>query len=390
MLINEIEIPECLKLSVEIEKEFGNISNDNIEYLTNLIKKKQLNCNGEIQDLAREFCYDVSIRPGKEELIYKVLKNIVEQDNFPKRQFFEFKSFRSLGGPFLLRRLLMDGIIDLSFIKSSPLFSKFELYFVPEFIKQPGFTIPNYIKDTVDEIYHDDYSHVPSIFLEGWEENSLGYYIKHDDINMFQQCTIQSDFNFNQVIDSSLELSFAHFDGLHTLINISAFFGSIQCFKYLLMNNASVEADLPKLAIMGGSTEIIRICQQKNMKFIYGLYSAMNFRRYDVFDWLVINDLDDIKAYPKKLFFEIRSNLSFLLMFSLGYSMKEPDILYQSIMKSMHPLSVYLISQGSDIADVSLVAALAEGEDSLLGQMCARGAKIPKQYNGKPIEAYKQ
>ena len=390
MLIDDIKIPDCLKLSVDIEKGFGNISDDNIDSLIEIIKQKQLNCKGEIQDLAREFCYDVSIRPTKEELIYQVLKGVVQQESFPKRQLCEFRSFRSLGGPFLLRRLLTDGVIDLTYIKSSALFGLFEIYFLPEFMQQPNFTIPNYMKETIDDIYNGDYNQNPSIFLDGWEKNSLGYIIKHDDLDSLQEIIIDPDFNINQTIDSSIEPSFAHFDGLKTLINIAAYFGAVQCFKYLLMNNAAIEADLPKIAVMGGSFEIIRICQQRNMKFIYGLYSAMNFRRYEIFDWLVTNELDDIRAYSPKHFFEIRSNLSFLLMFSLGYSVKEPEILYQSIMKSMHPLSVYLISQGSEIADVSFVAALAEGDDSLLGQMSARGAKIPKEFNGRPIEAYRQ
>ena len=368
MLIEDIPIPEELTISVKREHEFARISDENIELLVDIIKQQPLTCPGEIQDLAREFCYVVSIRPGREDLVYKVLKEVVQTKDFPKKQFLGFRAFRSLGGPYLLRRLLTDGVIDLSYINAGDMFSKYELYFLPEFLKMPGFVIPNYMEETVEEIYQNDFTKTPAVLLEGWEENSLGYTLKHDDIDQLQHLSLLEGFDYNLTIDSNYECSFNHFDGMKTLINIAAFFGSIRCFKYLLMNGADIEADMPKLAIMGGSTEIIQICRQKNMHFLFGFYAALNFRRYDVFDWLVNNEMDDLDGYPRKVFFDIRSITSYLFMFAMGFSPSEPEILYYSTLNSLHPMTIYLISQNKGSSQENMLKAAKEGQDVFFQQ----------------------
>lgn len=48
-------------------------------------------------------------------------------------------------------------------------------------------------------------------------------------------------------------------------IDCAAFFSSIKCFKYLILNTELKTNNVSKLAIIGGNTEIIRICQQKKI-----------------------------------------------------------------------------------------------------------------------------
>ena len=45
-------------------------------------------------------------------------------------------------------------------------------------------------------------------------------------------------------------------------ISIDAFFGSIKCFNFLLLNESKLENTF-KYAISGGDLEIIHLCEQK-------------------------------------------------------------------------------------------------------------------------------
>lgn len=84
-------------------------------------------------------------------------------------------------------------------------------------------------------------------------------------------------------------------NGNPSYINYSAGFGSIKCFKYLLLNQHEIDADTLKFAIFGGNIEIIKIVDQnepnernsnKNEKVdVFNI--AIIKHRNDVFDWLL-------------------------------------------------------------------------------------------------------
>ena len=69
-------------------------------------------------------------------------------------------------------------------------------------------------------------------------------------------------------------------------LECSALFGSVKCFKYLMMNEEDIKEDTCKFAIAGGNIEIVHLCEQKGMTFEGCLNVSVNYHRFDLFEWL--------------------------------------------------------------------------------------------------------
>jgi hypothetical protein len=80
-----------------------------------------------------------------------------------------------------------------------------------------------------------------------------------------------------------------------TLIQIAAFFGATQCFRWLLSNGANLLmrdsnlTTLTEMAAAGGSLEIIRLCQQYGLRFYGTVHAAISHHRNEIVDWLLSN-----------------------------------------------------------------------------------------------------
>lgn len=106
------------------------------------------------------------------------------------------------------------------------------------------------------------------------------------------------------------------------MINYSAEWGSLKCFKYLFLNDADIDDSTFSLAIFGGNTEIIRILDQKghnshldfsNDKFDeYFNYlqdpilCAIVTHQNNLFDWLLEND-DSNNNSLNRIYFSIKN-----------------------------------------------------------------------------------
>lgn len=68
-------------------------------------------------------------------------------------------------------------------------------------------------------------------------------------------------------------------------IEMAALYGSVKCFKYLLLNGAKTDNCGP-YAIDGGSIEIIRLVEQRKPFEMASLFQAVELHRYETFIWL--------------------------------------------------------------------------------------------------------
>lgn len=118
--------------------------------------------------------------------------------------------------------------------------------------------------------------------------------IKDDNIDELQQIVAEQEFDLNQTsLPSIFELS-SYCQTEPTLIQFAAFYGSVECFKYLYLNGADIhKTDEEKktalhFAIAGGNFEIIRILHRA--KFDLSNYAgvAVLYHRNEIFQW--IND----------------------------------------------------------------------------------------------------
>ncbi|OHT08785.1 hypothetical protein TRFO_22632 [Tritrichomonas foetus] len=147
---------------------------------------------------------------------------------------------------------------------------------------------------------HNEYSTL------GFNPNQIAIALRNDDIDNLQIFACQHNFNINQTIKPCFFERSALLMNSPNLIQYSAFYGSIRCFKYLLLNGANIDftdksnVGSLQFAIAGGNVEIIRICQQQGCNFINTLSMAAQFHRYSIFDWLIDSVLNE-KTVRKKM-----------------------------------------------------------------------------------------
>ena len=81
-------------------------------------------------------------------------------------------------------------------------------------------------------------------------KNKIMQSIIFDDINSLHVLTATSAFDYNQTINYA------------NLLDISATFGAVNCFKYIYLNHAKITITTLENAFLGNNFEIVRICIQ--------------------------------------------------------------------------------------------------------------------------------
>ncbi|OHT01520.1 hypothetical protein TRFO_31612 [Tritrichomonas foetus] len=122
---------------------------------------------------------------------------------------------------------------------------------------------------------------------KGMNPDEIMTMIRFDDVSKVQNEAMKTNFDFNAKIQSSIYEQCSFVNSPLTYLEISAFFGSIKCFKFLLMNGAELTPNLPKYAIGGGNLEIIHICDQKECNFKDTLRIALKYHHHKIFKWLI-------------------------------------------------------------------------------------------------------
>lgn len=116
--------------------------------------------------------------------------------------------------------------------------------------------------------------------------------LRNDDIDEFQLIIAKKEQKNNFKIERNPFDDLPFYYNLK-YINYAAAFGSLKCFKYLLMNHYEIDENTFKFAILGGNVEIIKIVDQRNKenKSEYDYYDELVYlikkHRNDLFDWVL-------------------------------------------------------------------------------------------------------
>lgn len=136
-----------------------------------------------------------------------------------------------------------------------------------------------------------------------YHESSASYFIANDMIDELQNLISHSKIDLNSR-DSPSSYEWRTFlQKCPTYLQIAAFFGSIRCFKYLLLNGARLDNNdfegktIVHFAVAGGNNEIIRILHQMNISFSGTLQVAALFHRNDVFNWILENNISQLDEF---------------------------------------------------------------------------------------------
>ena len=128
---------------------------------------------------------------------------------------------------------------------------------------------------------------------KGVSINPFAKIIREDDIDTFQEYVSQNNIRINGSINTGVYEScnlFAAETHEVTIIDYAAYYGSINIFKFLIMNGARVTNSTKISAIVGGNLEIIHILEQENSAFNqFCLTIAIIYNQNDIFDYLISN-----------------------------------------------------------------------------------------------------
>lgn len=123
---------------------------------------------------------------------------------------------------------------------------------------------------------------------EGVNPNTIAYSIRADDIETFAQISESVlDFDFTQKIEKNPFESCEYINRGCYLIEYAAFFGSINCFKYLIGKYSMLPFNLAKFAIAGGKDEIIKLCEEHKCNFDNTLSAAIIYHNQKLVEWLI-------------------------------------------------------------------------------------------------------
>lgn len=183
-----------------------------------------------------------------------------------------------------------------------------------------------------DELHlKNNWSYVTQPDLIGQNPDKLVNIIKNDDVSALIELHQLKKFKINQRIQSSIIELNSMMKNSPTLIEVSALFNSINCFKFLFQKRAKLTLcdkkglNVVHYAAAGGSTEILNILNDLGVSFNGAIHFAALFHKYDTFDSLYQTNQDcfdkTIEIYGTVLHMCAKSNNIKNLIFCIQNNM---------------------------------------------------------------------
>lgn len=183
------------------------------------------------------------------------------------------------------------------------------------------------IEEQAKEVYDDLKSRYIGLFQSfdfrdfnnrrkiGKNDSPIALAIRDDDVKKCQtiisSLNIKKDYHIPYSIFETIE-GVSQRSNIPSLLEYAAFFGSINCFKYLVMNDFIITPKLISFAIFGGNLEIIHICEGIHAPLELALRSSICCFRDDFFEYF--QDSQDVKFTDSAICCSIRNyNINSLL-----------------------------------------------------------------------------
>jgi len=121
----------------------------------------------------------------------------------------------------------------------------------------------------------------------GFLPSSIEYCLKYDDISAFK-C-----FSFNTIINAKWSpFEWSQKPNSLDLLSFSGFFGSIQCFKHLLMNGFQINNSVISSVVCSGSLDLFHLCNHENIDYVECLCLASEFCQMPILKFLLENGVN--------------------------------------------------------------------------------------------------
>ena len=200
----------------------------------------------------------------------------------------------------------------------------------------------------LDFIYDNDYKSketqeegLHSLF-HPYPENSLSSYLYDDSIGNLQDLSALGLFTFNQKVRFDDHTQNFFNINEETILNFSIFYGSIHCFKFLLLNGAEPDDNSLMYAVGSGNTEIFKVLQTKypNLSYQNCILQSIKFNQYDFFEYLISNHFDQLQNIDYELILSY-DNIFAFLFYSLNFSNNKEGIKRATRTKNLIAVKFY-------------------------------------------------
>ena len=124
---------------------------------------------------------------------------------------------------------------------------------------------------------------------ENKEQQEMFLLLQNDDIDGFISFLSKNptiDITKEQKVKGGYYYHLFDLSSSISLIDFCCLFGSLKCFKYLLLNKCKITKQTLKCWIAGGNKEIINILKEKSNKFEECLETSVKYHRSKLINWL--------------------------------------------------------------------------------------------------------
>lgn len=155
----------------------------------------------------------------------------------------------------------------------------------------------------VNEIPDDNFASFKELRLYGCLKNSIQYSIMNDDINPLKEFVKEEGFDFHQIIECSpMNMHRKSLENCDVLA-YAAFYGSTQCFKFILKHIEIKRFNFEKLSNLstaGGDSEIIKLLEELKVSFANCAEYSIKFHRPVILKWIFTNNSSVFKIHSNK------------------------------------------------------------------------------------------
>ncbi|OHT11546.1 hypothetical protein TRFO_19000 [Tritrichomonas foetus] len=112
-------------------------------------------------------------------------------------------------------------------------------------------------------------------------------YIRQDNIEKFSQYAKTPQFKVDEKVLSNIYERCTFINDKPKLLEYAAFFGSKECFKFLLASGAEKTPGILRFAICSGNSDIIKLCDSPICTLLGSLSLAVEYHHQVVSEWLI-------------------------------------------------------------------------------------------------------
>ena len=147
-----------------------------------------------------------------------------------------------------------------------------------------------------DETLYENQDFLDQVIEYGFPPSSIEYCLKYDDIDCLMNIGI-----LNRKINWS-PFEWAKYPTILGFLSFSGLFGSIKCFKFLLLNGFQITENVASMVICNGYLDLYHLCKGQQLYTPEHLYRASEFFHILLIGFMIENntEIDTIK-FPSRI-----------------------------------------------------------------------------------------